>query len=254
MGRYFLCKERGTDMAVKLIRGGDPNLPWEYLGLAADAKPTAGVPAGSTFLEADTAVKSMFNGTAWYPIVERTSIVGSLPKVTIEGSDIAVPFDLQYNNLTNEEALPIKPTAVVGRTVRLVNATSITAVNAGATENIDVSPTPGYQGKVLGLLLSCNAPASAATGNHYFKVLSGTAFSPIRLLSVYNKVVSYDYGEKGADTTASPADAKVLYETVSNLRLTTAMPIRIQYTNGTDVNQTSNRTIYLLIEEELITS
>lgn len=72
-------------LAVKLIRGGSPHLPWEYVGLAADTKPTDGVPPGSTFQELDgNMVKSMFSGTTWYPIIDRTSITGSLANVPVE--------------------------------------------------------------------------------------------------------------------------------------------------------------------------
>ena len=148
MGRYFLCKERGTDMAVKLIRGGDPNLPWEYLGLAADAKPTAGVPAGSTFLEADTAVKSMFNGTAWYPIVERTSIVGSLPNQTL--IEQLTDADAVVNVLTfsaNIEAIEIYHEEATWQTF-IVNGLTI------------IVPAGGYRTPIAGVVgLTVTIPA-----------------------------------------------------------------------------------------------
>jgi hypothetical protein len=36
-----------------------------FTGLAADTKPTAGVPAGSTFLEVDTGRTYVFDGGTW---------------------------------------------------------------------------------------------------------------------------------------------------------------------------------------------
>lgn len=37
-----------------------------YLGLSSDAKPTSGVPIGSTFFETDTSVQSIYDGTSWW--------------------------------------------------------------------------------------------------------------------------------------------------------------------------------------------
>lgn len=46
--------------------------PHEYVGLAADTKPTSGVPAGSRFIERDTGHEFIWDGTAWgqrfYPV------------------------------------------------------------------------------------------------------------------------------------------------------------------------------------------
>jgi len=88
-------------MAVKLIRGGDPNLPWEYVGLAADAKPTTGVPAGSTFLEADTAIKSMFSGTTWYP--PKSEMEGYGATVATRPLATAVPIGYAFQSVATQE-------------------------------------------------------------------------------------------------------------------------------------------------------
>lgn len=39
--------------------------PHEYVGVAADTKPTTGVPAGSKFYERDTGHVFIWDGTAW---------------------------------------------------------------------------------------------------------------------------------------------------------------------------------------------
>ncbi len=46
-------------MALK--RATNPHL---YVGLAGDTKPTAGVPAGSVFIESDTGEKHIYDGTS----------------------------------------------------------------------------------------------------------------------------------------------------------------------------------------------
>lgn len=47
--------------------------PHSYVGVAADAKPTAGVPPGSVFYERDTGLKFIFDGTAWGQRIYPTS-------------------------------------------------------------------------------------------------------------------------------------------------------------------------------------
>lgn len=136
--------------------------------------------------------------------------------------------------------------------IKTINANSTTNVGAGATENVDITPTTGYKGKVLGILFSCVAPASASTGIHYLKMSNGTPMIPIRLSAAYNKTVLFDYCEKGADTTAYPVDARILYEAVTKLEYTADCPLRLAYTNSTDVAQTNIRQIYLVVEEEAI--
>lgn len=39
--------------------------PHHYVGLAADAKPTVGVPPGSRFYERDTGLEFIWDGAAW---------------------------------------------------------------------------------------------------------------------------------------------------------------------------------------------
>ncbi|MGH6915650.1 MAG: hypothetical protein ACREH3_18330 [Geminicoccales bacterium] len=50
-------------MAVSRYDGANPT-PHRYIGLAADGRPT-GVPAGSTFIAADTGALEIFDGTSW---------------------------------------------------------------------------------------------------------------------------------------------------------------------------------------------
>jgi hypothetical protein len=43
--------------------------PHAYVGLAADAKPTAGVPVGSTFFERDTGLMFIYDGSTWGKVI-----------------------------------------------------------------------------------------------------------------------------------------------------------------------------------------
>lgn len=48
-----------------------------YIGLSTDTKPTADIPQGSTFLDADTGEWHIFQGTDWYPKVLLAKLTGS---------------------------------------------------------------------------------------------------------------------------------------------------------------------------------
>ncbi len=56
-------------MAVSRI-----STPHHYVGLAGDAKPTVGVPPGSRFIERDTGLQFIFDGTAWGQLVFPTAL------------------------------------------------------------------------------------------------------------------------------------------------------------------------------------
>jgi hypothetical protein len=66
-------------MAVTRFNGPGTNVyqpatnAHQYVGVAADAKPTAGVPAGSTFIERDTGHTFIYDGTAWGQLLYPTS-------------------------------------------------------------------------------------------------------------------------------------------------------------------------------------
>lgn len=59
-------------MAVTRYDGDAPRAH-KYVGVAADTKPTTGVPAGSTFIERDTGKTFIFDGTAWGQIIYPTT-------------------------------------------------------------------------------------------------------------------------------------------------------------------------------------
>ena len=48
------------------------------MGLSTDVKPTFDVPIGSKFTAVDTGAEFRFDGTTWYPIVDKISMAGSL--------------------------------------------------------------------------------------------------------------------------------------------------------------------------------
>lgn len=51
-------------MAVSYLGGGNLS------GLSSDIKPVTNIPAGTSFLETDTQLLYLFNGTSWIPVTE----------------------------------------------------------------------------------------------------------------------------------------------------------------------------------------
>lgn len=48
--------------------------PHAYVGVAADDKPTSAVPEGSTFVERDTGLTFIWDGTAWGQVIYPTAL------------------------------------------------------------------------------------------------------------------------------------------------------------------------------------
>ena len=135
--------------------------------------------------------------------------------------------------------------------VRDVTATSTATVAAGATQNIDIAPTAGYIGRLRGLTISQAAPTSATKNTHYINIIvGGVALG--QLSAAYNAKLALDYSTPNTGTNSKPADGAALATVLSNIAFSSANPLRLSYTNGTDADQTSARYIYALIEEEAI--
>jgi hypothetical protein len=64
LSRSQLLINGANKMAVARYDGANP-APHRYVGTSGDTKPTTGVPPGSTFIERDTGLEFIYDGTAW---------------------------------------------------------------------------------------------------------------------------------------------------------------------------------------------
>lgn len=135
--------------------------------------------------------------------------------------------------------------------LRYVNASSSAVVEAGKTENIDITPTAGHIGRLRGLAISQGAPTGATKNTHYCNILVGS-LSLGQIAAGYDKRLAFSYSEPETGINTRPTDSLAFTIMLYNIVFSTANPLRLSYVNNTDADQTTTRYIYALIEEEAI--
>jgi hypothetical protein len=135
--------------------------------------------------------------------------------------------------------------------LRYVNASSSAVVEAGKTENIDITPTAGHIGRLRGLAISQAAPTSATKNTHYCNILVGSV-SLGQISTGYDKKLAFSYSAPETGVNTRPTDFLAFTIMLYNIVFSTANPLRLSYVNNTDADQTTTRYIYALIEEEAI--
>jgi hypothetical protein len=135
--------------------------------------------------------------------------------------------------------------------LRRVNASSSAVVEAGKTENIDITPTAGHIGRLRGLAISQAAPPGATKNGHYCNIIVGSV-SLGQISAGYDKKLAFSYSAPETGINARPTDSLAFIIMLYNIVFSTANPLRLSYVNNTDVDQTATRYIYALIEEEAI--
>ena len=135
--------------------------------------------------------------------------------------------------------------------LRYVNASSSAVVEAGKTENIDITPTAGHIGRLRGLTISQAAPTSATKNTHYCNILVGSV-SLGQISAGYDKKLAFSYSAPETGVNTRPTDSLAFTIMLYNIVFSTANPLRLSYVNNTDADQTTTRYIYALIEEEAI--
>lgn len=137
--------------------------------------------------------------------------------------------------------------------LRVINADANITVAAGASENVDITPTAGCMARIIALQINANSPTGATKGSHMLQLFLGTSVpvSIINAYMVYNKTGGIStmapYG--AADTSMTPPN---FTDVLGMIRFSSALPLRVAYRNDTDVAQTKLRVIRLVIEEEPI--
>lgn len=170
--------------------------------------------------------------------------------VTVEG--VTVDLDTVELNQGAPGQNPW-PVTLSGKkaSLRYVNASSSAVVEAGKTENIDITPTAGHIGRLRGLAISQGAPTGATKNTHYCNILVGS-LSLGQIAAGYDKRLAFSYSEPETGINTRPTDSLAFTIMLYNIVFSTANPLRLSYVNNTDADQTTTRYIYALIEEEAI--
>ena len=140
--------------------------------------------------------------------------------------------------------------------VTKINASSSSVINAGQSQIITVSPTPGYMARLRNIFVFVYGITAATTGkqtvifyqgtnkdqNIIFNVNSGNPSSGMRIRSNYNQTA----------TLADPTSVDQMQRNILNTVFTAENPLNIYLENSTDANQAQSRTIILFVEEEAV--
>lgn len=169
----------------------------------------------------------------WNSIKSRFSIISPQPK----------SFNLKM------DVQPI--TTMDSRSVEWIDLSDTTQVNAAANNTQTLQPPKGFLYEIRGMAAKFPDPVGSGAGSHtIFMNIAGSASIYGRLFSAtsdFGSDISYAarYGWLATATYPSSGDSqRQLYQTtiVSN-----EYPLDFLYSNNTDVNQTGNREIYLLV-------
>jgi len=133
-----------------------------------------------------------------------------------------------------------------------VDATSDTTVPAGSSETITVQPPEGKIWRIKMISYGYFEPPTGATsGSHnviFYQEFIGLGF---RIMSNYNKAISFNFLEPQQYTELEPSEFISDYHSIlEHFAFTYNYPLRVKYENSTDADQTAKRSLLLLIEEE----
>jgi len=149
-----------------------------------------------------------------------------------------------------------KNTGIAG--IQLINVSSSSTVNAGNNEGVSIQPPEGQLYKILQLELKVNSPGGTTSGTHKFYAINLNALSAswhFKAESAHGSSIAVGaYHQFNADSSEEPDSDTDQMTVMHNLWASNAYPLRIIYDNGTDVNQTNQRTIkaLVLVYQEII--
>lgn len=134
--------------------------------------------------------------------------------------------------------------------VKVVDLSQTTTVAAGSTENLETFAPSESLYRIVGAKIIAPPPTGAASGFHIFKILTGGGIALLAGRSGYQTDIRFHRSYwRTANEVSEPPNEAAQQEAISSLKATESQPVEIEYQNQTDVDQTDNRTIKLLVEE-----
>jgi hypothetical protein len=137
--------------------------------------------------------------------------------------------------------------------VSFQNLSSSTAIAVDQTVSVSVFAPAGKVATIKGIEVSWGITSGSLSGTKRFFVVNGGGTIGVIQISGANRDASigYSYGALfGAGGTLSPADPVAQTLQVQNVVIDEANAVIFGFTNSTDIIQTSNRLLYLWMEEE----
>lgn len=122
---------------------------------------------------------------------------------------------------------------------------------SGGQDNVSFAPPEGWIYEIISARLVAGAVPGASSGNHLFRVNhSATGSTLLYGKASYNKQLRYDSGEWiDADLEQLPSDKTNQLRVLRGVRIDSDTGITVNYTNGTDADQTGTRYMRFLVRK-----
>jgi hypothetical protein len=128
--------------------------------------------------------------------------------------------------------------------------TQTTTLASGASETVELYAPSGSVYKIRALAITCDVPGTATDGTHYFQIRSLGNVAVLLGRSDYTSHLMWNNGHWfTANVRQEPNTEAAAIESIHGTMATADNPIRIEYWNNLDVDQTNERSIEFLIEE-----
>lgn len=178
--------------------------------------------------------------------------------LTVENSVIAVPVDVQFSALQDNQSLPVKSYGSKKNITRQYLDQTFN-VAAGANFSITLKPNDYELRRMKVLRVFIPRPTGSTTGTHRLDLIVGTDdandanFSVLSIRNSHDKPLeTYANVVVGGGTDTRPSSEQLQQTAILNAIATPGYPIRIRYSNQTDAAQTSNITLRVAWEVEAI--
>lgn len=180
------------------------------------------------------------------------------PSIGISSSDVAVPVDIQFSALQDDQSLPVKSYGSKKNITRqYLDQTFNVAPNSSFV--ISLTPNPYELRRLKSLRVLIPRPTGSTTGTHRLDVIMGTEdkndanFSILSIRNSHDKPLeTFANVVVGGGTDTRPSTEQLQQTAILNAIATPGYPIHLRYANQTDVAQTSNITLRVAWEVDFI--
>lgn len=133
--------------------------------------------------------------------------------------------------------------------LRLVGDIYTTTINSGLFELNTYTPPIGKIWEITQLYLKANPLPGGASGTHNFKLKTGAGYG-LTGVSIFSSELVWDYNMwVVADSYQRPSTETASVLALRSLVYDNDNPLKIDYYNNTDVNQTVQRLIFAQVKE-----
>lgn len=135
------------------------------------------------------------------------------------------------------------------------DSTGTIAGGIGLSEIVTITPTVGYMAKIVSLYFLASAPTGGSTGTHQVELYFGSSRNQkiFRARSVFGSSVLISSNTFiTADSYKEPSADAELNNNLINTYFDNENPLKLYYQNQTDVDQTADRVIRIVVKEVAI--